>query len=331
VDWLSPSIPFIIALQRFTQLKPLMQFLSFLGSIEFFLLVLPLCYWCFNRGLGWRLGLLVIGNSALNDILKVGFALPRPFWVSSQVKPLVSVPETGFGLPSGHAQGAAAFWTFLGLQFQNRTKRALAVGAAAGVTVLIALSRFYLGVHFPADALAGAIIGYAVLALFASKVDVAALAFRRLPQGARWALVFLVPLCLPILFALALKLGGGPGKVALYGEFVVSATSWKACAERSGALCGLLLGLLWESTRAPFSVAGTVGQKTARFVIGAIGIIVIWKGLAVLLPSDESLPAMVGRFVRYSALSAWIIALAPVVFVQLKLMERVPERGVAPL
>lgn len=331
MDWLSPSIPFIIALQRFTQLKPLMHFLSFLGSIEFFLLVLPLCYWCFNRRLGWKLGLLVISNSALNDIFKVLFALPRPFWISSQVKPLVSVPETGFGLPSGHAQGAAAFWTFQALQVPGRKKRALAVGAAAGITVLIALSRFYLGVHFPADALAGAIIGYAVLALFASLVDRFAAWARRLPTGARAAIAFVVPFCFVGAFGLALALGASSGKATLYGEYFADAASWKACAERSGALCGLLLGLVWEATRVPFSVAGTTGQKIARFLLGAIGIAVLWKGLAIFLPKDESIAAMVGRFVRYAALSFWIIAGAPWLFVKLRLMERVPKRDIAPL
>jgi membrane-associated phospholipid phosphatase len=63
-----------------------MLFATFLGSIEFFLLLLPAVYWCYDRRLVMRLALILIFSQGLNEILKVAFHSPRPYWVSPQYR-----------------------------------------------------------------------------------------------------------------------------------------------------------------------------------------------------------------------------------------------------
>ena len=58
--------------------------------------------------------------------------------------------------PSGHSQAAFSTAAFFALYYQRR--RALLYSAAA----LVALSRVYVGVHFPFDVLAGAALGWGV-------------------------------------------------------------------------------------------------------------------------------------------------------------------------
>ncbi|MCL6430805.1 MAG: glycerophosphodiester phosphodiesterase, partial [Anaerolineae bacterium] len=51
---------------------------TLLGDERFFLLFLPLIYWCFDKRLGLRLAVLVLLSNTLNLWLKWGFGLPRP-------------------------------------------------------------------------------------------------------------------------------------------------------------------------------------------------------------------------------------------------------------
>ena len=97
--------------------------------------------------------------SELNRLLKALIARDRP-------KILVLVAETGYGFPSGHAMNNAALYMMITLmvfrQTKNRKTRAAVSVAALGITVLIGISRVYLGVHNMADVLAGWAMGVAV-------------------------------------------------------------------------------------------------------------------------------------------------------------------------
>ncbi len=130
-------------------LIPIMQGITFLGNLEFYLLFMPLLYWCLDITLGIRIGFILLISGGINAILKQGFHTPRPFWVSSQVQGLSE--DTSFGFPSGHAQNAASIW---GLLAYSLNKRWVKIIALVGI-LLIGLSRVILGVHFLHDVLAG--------------------------------------------------------------------------------------------------------------------------------------------------------------------------------
>src|SRR5260370_22040151 len=66
----------------------------------------------------------------------------------------IDVPR-GCSFPSGHAAGSFAFAFFV-LALQRRAGAIL-----IGIAALVALSRVALGVHYPSDVLAGAILGAA--------------------------------------------------------------------------------------------------------------------------------------------------------------------------
>jgi undecaprenyl-diphosphatase len=100
-----------------------------------------------------------IGGSLLSTGLKSFFDRTRP----DVVMHLVGVSSASF--PSGHALSSATLYLTLGallarVQPQRRLK--IYTGAiAATLTVMIGLSRIYLGVHYPTDVLAGWCIGAA--------------------------------------------------------------------------------------------------------------------------------------------------------------------------
>jgi undecaprenyl-diphosphatase len=108
-----------------------------------------------------RTALLVLvavgGGLLLSFALKQGFQRPRPDLVPHGSY----VYTTSF--PSGHSTMAAATYLTLGALLarvqQRRRLKAFALGFAMLLTLLVGVSRVYLGVHWPTDVLAGWVAG----------------------------------------------------------------------------------------------------------------------------------------------------------------------------
>ncbi|HYD88589.1 MAG TPA: phosphatase PAP2 family protein [Vitreimonas sp.] len=100
-----------------------------------------------------------LGGTAISEGLKVGFARPRPDLVAHVAD------VTSMSFPSGHAMLSAVTYLTLGALLahtQDRTReRSYILGAAIVMTLLIGMSRIYLGVHWPTDVLAGWCLGAA--------------------------------------------------------------------------------------------------------------------------------------------------------------------------
>ena len=291
-----------------------MKLFSFLGSEQFFLLLLPLVYWNIDRRIGARLGVLLICSVILNDLLKVAFALPRPFWTSG-VRQLTS--EISFGFPSGHAQSAAALWTFVALQTERPR---LWIALAFTLLIFIALSRLYLGAHYPLDVVGGALIGYAILAIFLRAEKPAARAL-----GDSWPLQLgaIIGACIVVgaLYGLAARRLIAPEQTSAGFEAYARAIAGASFAQRTGALLGLCGGLSLASHFVPFAIEATRAQKIIRFVVG-IAVTGVLYFFTKKLPANLPL-----SFIGYFILTLWVTLLAPALFVRLRLMK--PETRVA--
>ena len=103
--------------------------------------------------------LTAVSGEALNAVMKSLFMRPRP----ALVPHLRVVYETSF--PSGHAMNSAIIYLALGAMLMRMTPRRLTkvycLTIAVLATVLVGISRVYLGVHYPTDVLAGWTIGLA--------------------------------------------------------------------------------------------------------------------------------------------------------------------------
>lgn len=95
----------------------------------------------------------------LNNLLKMGFDRPRPRLFEWGTHAMTS------SFPSGHAMSAATVYVtvaYLAARLQRRRwARWATVIFALVVVVLIAVSRVYLGVHYPSDVAAGVVLGTA--------------------------------------------------------------------------------------------------------------------------------------------------------------------------
>ena len=134
-----------------------MIFASAVGSAGFVWWVLALIVSVFpaRRAAAWRLLLTVAVTFLVNDyVLKPVFDRPRPFTAMTELSVIDAKPVTP-SFPSGHAAMAIA-----GALAGSRMLPA-AAWFLWPLGLLVAVSRIYIGVHWPSDVLAGAIVGLA--------------------------------------------------------------------------------------------------------------------------------------------------------------------------
>jgi undecaprenyl-diphosphatase len=107
----------------------------------------------------WLMLFAVAGGIVLSDLLKFAFGRARP----DVVAPLARVFTTSF--PSTHATLSAITYLTIGaILARSQPSSTLSLyfmSLAAFLTLLIGVSRIYLGVHYPTDVLAGWCIGAA--------------------------------------------------------------------------------------------------------------------------------------------------------------------------
>lgn len=117
------------------------------------LLVMIYLYIVQKRELVWVVLLATGGAILLSLLLKSGFARPRPDLVTHATMVYTS------SFPSAHAMVSASVYLTLGVLLarihQNRLMKTFIIIASVFLTLIIGVSRIYLGVHWPTDIVAG--------------------------------------------------------------------------------------------------------------------------------------------------------------------------------
>lgn len=136
---------------------PIVSFFTHLGDsgLLFIVLTLLLLLHPKTRRAGFAAACaLVFSLLFTNVLLKNIFQRPRPWLDCAGLVPLVTERDPN-SFPSGHTSAAFAFALGSLRELPKRWMKAAAVVLAA----LMALSRLYVGVHYPSDVLAGFVVG----------------------------------------------------------------------------------------------------------------------------------------------------------------------------
>ncbi len=177
-----------------------MVLITSMGSSSFYAAVIIIITFGIDFRRGILLFQLLLWTGAITEVLKVVFAMPRPYYVDSRVLNLESgepniSPFTGkgassffglpdsemleafraevtaggshpfyslYGFPSGHVSTTTALWGGAALIFGKRVIWKI----IPAVILLMAFTRMYLGRHFLGDVIGGAILGLLLLIAF---------------------------------------------------------------------------------------------------------------------------------------------------------------------
>jgi membrane-associated phospholipid phosphatase len=151
----------VVSLHSDKALNNVMRALTSFGDeLTLLFLFVALAVWAYAaRGVWWArfFVLVAAGGLALDNIIKPFVGRPRPIFDQ-----LVS--GRGPSWPSGHTTGTTALLVALAIYASAGRGRGLQIAswtAALSGSILMGITRVYLGVHWPTDVMAGVILGVA--------------------------------------------------------------------------------------------------------------------------------------------------------------------------
>ena len=147
----------------------LASFLSEFGEELVCVAVLGFLYWCYDKRFGRFVGLNILVGAVLNPMIKNIFLRRRPYFDTPEIKCLKPIKKDAdiyniaaqeYSFPSGHSTNAVTVYGSAALyKRKNKTLTVIAVV----LSLLIGVSRFCLGVHYPTDVICGWLLGLAII------------------------------------------------------------------------------------------------------------------------------------------------------------------------
>ena len=267
--------------------------LSMFGEELFLVLLLGFVYWVYDKKIGLKIGMnMMLANLAFPMIKNIALRR-RPYMDHPGIECLKLVDKEadamdiyaqGYSFPSGHSANSSVAMASLAYFFKHWIFKVLAVP----IPLLVGISRFCLGVHYPTDVLCGWALGY----------------------GA----VFLMPF---------LEKKFKNPRTLYFIIFAVGCVGFIYCKTNDyfsslGMLLGLLLGNIFEEKFVNFDKPANAFAAVLR-LIGGIG---LFFGLNILLkmpfPSEildsASAAQFALRFARYTLILFVEVGVYPMLF-----------------
>ena len=265
--------------------------ITIFGNGGFYLLVFPIVYWCFDRQLAARIGVVILLSGLLNFDLKALIGQPRPFYWDPAIQ---LHPASGFGLPSGHAQITLSIGGYLILLYRHQ-KVTLVI---TSLVFLIGVSRIYLGVHFPTDVLAGWAVGVVFLSMYWPLEKPLSRWLDKQSLLRSSLIVVLVPVGLYLIYP-------NPDAVIV-----------------TGSMIGLGYGYLLNQKFCKFDSPPTKTLFWLRMIISLLLTLLLLFGLRSAFPPPDSGGYVFWRLIRYCLTGFFITFLAPCLFKRWEMILR---------
>ncbi len=298
--WLMDQLRALAAL-RVPFLTAIMSAVTYLGHEMVFLVIAMILVWCVDKRDGYRfLGVFMVG-SFLQQALKAIFMIPRPWIIDPTFQAVESaIPAaSGYSFPSGHTLTACIALGGVAMYL----KKKWAYAAAIVLSLIVAFSRMYLGVHTLLDVVVGLLLGVIVLIFFA-------VLFRdEREQNRRLNAILVIGAAASIgllAFLLASPPPADPANLPTAKESIGNAYVLV------GATLGMIVGKLMDDSFVHFETKAVWWVQLIKIALGLIVALGVRAGLkAVFGGSDE--PALL-RGVRYCVMTVVCVGVYPMLF-----------------
>ena len=287
----------------------LASFITMFGEELVLIVVLGFMYWSFDKKIGRRIGLNITMGLVWNPLIKNIACRRRPYFDNEGIKCLKPVDSSasiydvkaqGWSFPSGHSTNSTIAYGSLAYYYKNKAVRIIGVL----LPILVGISRFCVGVHYPTDVMCGWVLGLIIIFLMPWLLD---------RSKRKWLLYLIIFI------------------VSLVGCFWSRTDDYYTGI---GMMAGFFIGDLFEEKVVHFENTRVWWRMILRVIIGGA----IYFGLNTLLkmpfPSDmlhaENALGYSIRAVRYCIIMFVEVGLYPMVFRIIKTKKDAPKAKDAP-
>ena len=133
--------------------------ITFLGEETLIILLVVALWFAVDKKLAQQVFFVTATSLSVNGIIKNFAKIPRPFTKGISCVRLDTA--TGYSFPSGHTQGFATWSSFFAVKLK---KSWLTILVSVSI-IAVAISRLYLGAHYPSDVIVGIALGVGIAVL----------------------------------------------------------------------------------------------------------------------------------------------------------------------
>lgn len=294
-----------------------------LGDDIILFMLVGVIYWLGYKREGIFLALILVFSAFINYSLKYLIGRPRPTFYEARK---LYFPE-GPSMPSGHAQTTTATaFTIAWLAKRGVplvSKRGIILFLlAAIISVLVSISRIYLGAHWPTDVILGLLIG---LLVFGAYVLIAERAWNflnaKLPESPWIRILIVIAIFLIVAVALPFNWEVGWYIYLLTAGYITGTLpftlltiypfEWGMGWYLTGAVAGFLSGAILEQKYIQFTVPSSWKYAVLRLIIGAL---IALPGYYLI----DKIPWGPLQFPVYAILGLWVTLITPAIFKKLE-------------
>lgn len=304
------QIDIIKALQSIAQdwITAIFETVTMLGEEYIAIAVIAIVYFFFNKKLAQKMIFIVAGSMTVNATIKSFVKEPRPHEMSSDVIDMRHAE--GYSFPSGHSQMTGTWLTGFAHQLYLEKKIKWGYIISSFLTVLVMMSRMYLGQHFLVDVLVGGALGIGGAIGLSYLYDYYANKNKEIMLLSLVSIIF-VPFAIYFLLTSSINMDKGYDFFKMYGLFV-----------------GLLCAFAFEKKYVNFDHNVSVWKKILRIIGAVVVLLAVKEGLGALFKTVSLACIAQGtwgyavfctlHFVRYLLLVFMCMGVYPILFKKLK-------------